>query len=179
MKQCTECGDVKSRSEFHRNSRAADGRQWKCKLCISDHKRERRKNDPSIKLKTAQSMKRWRERNPGVNAKRLRSFRLKNQEKILWRQARRRAREKKLSFSITVKDIVIPKVCPVLGIEINSSGTRDYWPSIDRTKPYLGYVKGNISVISYRANRIKNDASADELRKIYIWMKSRTREVKV
>ena len=37
-------------------------------------------------------------------------------------------------------------------------------PSLDRLLPHLGYVKGNIIVISHRANaNAKNCASVDEL----------------
>lgn len=43
-------------------------------------------------------------------------------------------------------------------------------PSLDRIKPELGYVKGNIRVISFKANSIKNDASIEELRQILQYM---------
>jgi hypothetical protein len=36
--------------------------------------------------------------------------------------------------------------------------------------PSLGYVPGNIRVISMRANRIKTDATADELRAVLRYM---------
>ena len=49
-------------------------------------------------------------------------------------------------------------------IEIGNKGIwKDNSPSIDRKIPSLGYMKGNIWVISYRANRIKNDATVEEL----------------
>jgi hypothetical protein len=37
-------------------------------------------------------------------------------------------------------------------------------PSIDRIDPERGYVKGNIKIISFRANQIKSDASHQELK---------------
>lgn len=82
--------------------------------------------------------------------------------------ARAVAKKKKLPFNLVYTDIAIPSHCPVLGIElINRKGPRsDYSPSLDRIIPALGYVKGNVMVISWRANRIKQDSTSDELRKI-------------
>lgn len=42
--------------------------------------------------------------------------------------------------------------------------------SLDRIVPSLGYVPGNVAVISHRANRIKSDATADELRAVADWL---------
>ena len=39
-------------------------------------------------------------------------------------------------------------------------------PSLDRLIPKLGYVKGNIVIVSTRANTIKRDATPEELMKI-------------
>lgn len=79
--------------------------------------------------------------------------------------AKKRAFASLLPFNITPNDIAIPDVCPVLGIPLDGS-TRDNKPSLDKVVPALGYVNGNIRVISFRANRIKSDASPEELRKI-------------
>lgn len=82
--------------------------------------------------------------------------------------ARARAKKLELPFTITIDDIVIPNFCPILGIELKKGEgkSHDNSPSLDRIIPSLGYVPGNIQVISYRANRIKNDATLDELRKL-------------
>jgi hypothetical protein len=40
---------------------------------------------------------------------------------------------------------------------------RDNQPSLDRVIPALGYVPGNVRVISFRANRLKQDATAEEV----------------
>jgi hypothetical protein len=59
-------------------------------------------------------------------------------------------------------------VCPVLGIAINANhGRQGYFPdspSLDRIVPSRGYTKGNVRVISQRANQLKSDATLAELR---------------
>ena len=80
--------------------------------------------------------------------------------------AKTRAQKKGVPFSIEMSDIVIPGKCPYLDIPIILDNTtmKDNSPSLDKIIPDLGYVKGNIEVISIRANRIKDNASAIELR---------------
>jgi hypothetical protein len=67
-------------------------------------------------------------------------------------------------FSITMQAIVIPPVCPVLGIPIVLGEQRSgNSPSLDRITPKLGYVPGNVRVISDKANRLKGDRTLSEL----------------
>jgi hypothetical protein len=61
---------------------------------------------------------------------------------------RRRAKQNGLDFNLTANDIVVPKLCPVLGIELEIGGDRRNSPSVDRFDNNAGYVKGNIRVIS-------------------------------
>jgi len=86
----------------------------------------------------------------------------------IWEQAKKRAKIKGINFELTVHDMPeIPKRCPILGIEIiaNSiAGPLDTSPSLDRIDSMLGYIKSNIRIISNRANRIRSDAAAKELR---------------
>lgn len=83
----------------------------------------------------------------------------------MWQHASSRAREIGLPFDIGPADIVIPAFCPLLGIPIFSGNRRSHAnsPSLDRIIPSLGYVRGNVWVISHRANAIKQDASLEEL----------------
>lgn len=88
--------------------------------------------------------------------------------------AKHRAKKRGLMFSITLMDLgPLPTVCPVLGIKITVFGGRDNRPEIDRLIPSLGYVPGNVAIISARANRIKNDGTLDDLIKITHWLQSR------
>ena len=88
-------------------------------------------------------------------------------EYYLWKAAKRRAKLKNLEFNIEVTDIIIPQFCPLLNIPIvNNTGNRcrvDGSPSLDRIDNTLGYTKGNIMVVSWRANFLKSDASLKEL----------------
>lgn len=99
-------------------------------------------------------------------------WKLKYPEKRMICAARARAKTKGIPFSITEADIVIPDTCPVLGIKlVQSTGAKtDNSPSLDRIIPDLGYVPGNVVVISLRANRIKNDATVEELGLLYAWL---------
>ena len=97
--------------------------------------------------------------------------------KNMLRSAHSRARKKGLPFNLTLEDIVIPERCPVLGtILVTGEGkpTKNS-PTLDKFRPEFGHTKSNVSVISYRANAIKNDATLEELERIVEWMKRSTR----
>jgi hypothetical protein len=72
--------------------------------------------------------------------------------------------------------MVIPDTCPLLGIRLEKNkrkGPKATSPSLDRIDPGQGYVAGNVWVISYRANAIKNDASPEELEMIAQGLRTR------
>lgn len=80
--------------------------------------------------------------------------------------ARQRAKRLGLPCTITAADIQIPATCPVLGIPLaHQKGAKqsENSPTVDRIIPSKGYVPGNVIVVSLKANRIKNNASVDEL----------------
>ena len=83
------------------------------------------------------------------------------------------AAKKGIPFDVEFTDIVFPTHCPILGIELDyfsDQGRKENNPSFDRKDSSKGYVKGNVFVISWRANRIKNDGTAEEHRQIAEWM---------
>ncbi len=86
--------------------------------------------------------------------------------------AKIRAKKKGIAFSLSPDDVSIPEFCPVLGIRLLPTGGtvglgREASPSLDRVDPDRGYVKGNVIVVSMRANRLRSDASVEELRALY------------
>lgn len=117
---------------------------------------------------TAYERERYR-RDPESARARMRSSRSNSPEVHLLMAARYRARKAGVPFDLNRDDIVIPDVCPVLGIKLQrgtgSWGTAS--PSLDRIVPAKGYVKGNVRVISWRANDIKKDAGPGELLALY------------
>jgi hypothetical protein len=69
---------------------------------------------------------------------------------------------------LTLEDIPdIPTHCPVftwIALEYRvGEGRRDNSPSLDRIDNTKGYVKGNVRVISWRANNLKGNAIDQEL----------------
>ena len=102
------------------------------------------------------------------NNKRRDEWRKKNPIKRLLAGAKRRSIKSGIEFTVEESDIFIPEYCPLLGIRriLDMSGgyeARDFSPSLDRKDPDLGYTPGNIWVISFRANRIKYNATTEEL----------------
>jgi hypothetical protein len=98
--------------------------------------------------------------------------------RYMWRAKRSGARTLGIEFSITKEDIkeVLVDVCPVLGIPLEfNMGKRDRHNynsySIDRIDSSKGYVKGNIQVMSKRANTLKSDATLEELEKLVAYMR--------
>lgn len=86
--------------------------------------------------------------------------------------AKARSRQKQLPFNLTIEDIVIPTYCPILGIKLESQLGRcgANSPTLDRIVPKLGYVRGNIAVISQRANTVKSDATPEQIHLVADWL---------
>ncbi len=95
--------------------------------------------------------------------------------KSMWWRAKKRSEKNGIEFNIEIGDIVIPSVCPVFGFSFevgNGKGPTDKSPSLDRIDNTKGYVKGNIQVISFKANRMKNDCNVEDVEKLLCFMKT-------
>jgi hypothetical protein len=96
----------------------------------------------------------------------------RNPEKYLYNHAKRRARDAGLPFEIVPSDILIPLRCPVFGFRIKVfHKDRNKCVSLDRIIPSLGYVPGNVVVISFKANRLKSNATLEEILALASWLK--------
>ena len=93
--------------------------------------------------------------------------------------ARTRVRKTGLALNITAGDIlaVWPKNnrCPVLGTLFyfgpRRGRQRPDVATLDRLDSDKGYVRGNIAVISWRANDLKRNATVREIQQLLRWMK--------
>lgn len=94
---------------------------------------------------------------------------------------RQRALKSGIPFTITFEEIKQPEYCPILGIKLNygycgANGQMDpAKATLDKVVPELGYVPGNVFVISWRANSLKSNATLQELDKIRKYIKEKTR----
>lgn len=157
LRLCKRCGEQKPDEKFP-NSRVYkdDGtvkkyREHACYSCKHKKEYERGlKKDPLF-----------------LEKKRIykREYNLKNPEaKLVW-NSKNRAKKKGFDFNIDVSDIILPEFCPLIGIPLYSKGgvIIDNSPSLDRIDSKKGYVKGNVWVISHKANTMKSDATLEEL----------------
>lgn len=161
MVECTTCKQEKPETEFYKDRKKASGRFAECKKCNRERNRGWwSENYHHVKRKYHKNCKRYRG---------------KDKRAQLVRQAKWRAAQRGLEFSITKEDVVWNEVCPVFGLALNYDGQGRKTPSpnaasLDRIDNSKGYVPGNVIVISHRANAIKRDATLEELKAITDWL---------
>lgn len=97
--------------------------------------------------------------------------------------ARSRSERDQVPFNLTLQDLVdiATDECPILhtpfvwGISgLGKGKTRPDSPTLDRILPELGYIKGNVAFLSYRANRIKDNGTMQEHYDIADWIWNHT-----
>lgn len=106
---------------------------------------------------------------------------LDNTMSYQFRQRKNNAHKKGIPFTIELNDIEQPEFCPILGIKLNygwggkTGHLRDpAKATLDKVIPQLGYIPGNVFVISWRANKLKSDMTYEELEKIMNYIKEKT-----
>lgn len=106
-------------------------------------------------------------------------WQIENNEKYIFTTIKSRAKKIGIEFNIDATDIKIPSICPILGIPIfkkikgdgnSNKGPRATSPSLDRIDNTKGYIKGNVQVISSKANAMKNNATPEELLQFAFWV---------
>ena len=91
--------------------------------------------------------------------------------KIIYNRLKQSAKSRNIPFDLTItqlNDLTFPISCPILGmpLKFNRERMQDDSYSIDRIDSTQGYTIDNIRVISWRANRLKNNATNEELIKL-------------
>ena len=98
-----------------------------------------------------------------------------HRKSLIYQTMRDKFRKKKANalregkeFTVDFGELTFPTHCPILGIELDyfNETKGENTVSFDRIDSRKGYISGNVVVISWRANRIKNNGTADEHQKI-------------
>ena len=149
MVSCSLCGEGDP-AEFSPSRRHLSS-SW-CRTCSTERVRLGRTREQS-----AATAAKWRANNP---------------EAALLVKARCRAKSKGIPCTVSVHDITIPTHCPILGIElmVGKGAVGDSSPTLDQVLPGLGYIPGNVRVISHLANRRKSDMTIEQLQRIIDYM---------
>lgn len=134
------------------------------------------------RLARNESARKYRNKDIEKHRERIKEWRNKNlthvRHRSLLDNCRDRAQKKGLEYSLTLEDIIIPEFCPILGIKLEAGfdKSRDNSPSVDRIFLDKGYTPDNIQVISYLANRMKNNATLEQIILLGKWAENKLRE---
>ena len=153
-KTCKDCGRLKPIRAFNRSGVSRDGHQARCYECHKARYYEGQRERARLAYRTDAGWVR-----AALSA------------------ARRRAARDGVPFDLVEADVVIPATCPVLGVQLSiaSRGMSSNAPTLDRINPALGYVRGNVAVISWLANKIKgNQTDPTVFERIAGYMRRRT-----
>lgn len=158
-KICSKCKIEKLVEEFTKNKSQNDGLKLWCKQCCYESHLMYMKNggkekvlENSRTIKSRKYQKTYRD-----------NIKNNHYERLLLKSCKDRAKRNGLDFNLELCDIIIPALCPVLKKELVVG---DIWwkPTVDRIDSSKGYIKGNIQVLSMRANFIKTNATPEEIR---------------
>ena len=171
----TEEEKIEAKRESYRKYNKSDKRK-----IVKEKFKETHKNDTNKKEKYEKSRRKWfetltdeqKEQYYQKRLQRNKEIRKEDPRRPMLADARKRAKKKNLEFSLSIEDLIIPDLCPVLQIPLFVTGGKrtDNSPSLDRVDNSKGYTKENVCVISCRANSLKNDATLEELKAIVKYM---------
>lgn len=168
--------------------------------CRNGHTAARDVSDRSCYVCKLEKARRWKHANPEKHAAANRKWLGENPDNRLAGKRRQRARAPESYWASSALanakvraekagvplDIDHPfllemaqntKTCPVFDFVFEYQGRgviHAASPSLDRIDPKKGYVRGNVAIISVRANSIKQNASWHEILKVADWLRSQT-----
>jgi hypothetical protein len=116
----------------------------------------------------------WKRQNRARIYAKAKEARMRNPVKYLLFGVRGRAVRFGIECSLTEADLVVPETCPVLGIPLlwGQGPSANNSPSVDRFDNSKAYTKDNIHIISNRANKLKNNATVEEMRAVLRYMEA-------
>lgn len=159
---CPVCNRKLDINEFKIFGKSKTGRDWLCRSCREYHSALNNGEDKNYfrKLRIKVSPE-YREEQKAIDRK----SRIKNFKRAMYTAAKYRAEKRGIEFNIEIDDIIIPEKCPILECDFiyGTSHNYEYSPSLDRIDNSKGYIKGNVMVISSKANKMKNSATLHEL----------------
>ena len=156
--QC-DCGAVVFKTTQYLNNPRS---RLSCGCYFAGHPKHTRESRMAAHRASARS--RYKQKDiAAIKAKRI-AVERKNVAHAMLLHLRSRAKKFGIECTITEADLVVPEICPVLGfVMVRRGPIRDMSPSVDRIDNTKGYVPGNVVVVSYRANRLKSNATVEEL----------------
>lgn len=190
---CRTCKQEKPLEEFNKDKRHSSGYATQCKECKRAYEKARYqkiKDDPKFHAKKLKHGKKYREshkeeiqqysleynlrpevveRKASWYQEKMAKMSIEERLKLMVKRAKDRAKLKNVDFDITWKDVVYVETCPILEIPLNwgetsnEGGRNINTPSLDRIDPNLGYVKGNVRIISTLANMMKSSANKEQI----------------
>jgi hypothetical protein len=174
-KACTKCLITKELSEFAKAKFGKGGLRSVCRACERAYDRERKKL-PEMRAKINARMAQRNRSRHAADPVRYRLLRM------LY-AARRRARRDGVPFDIDYEYLtsIVTTKCPALGLPFDWSfigGNEEgvggtplpASPSLDRFYPELGYVRGNVHIISHLANVMKNSGTVSQVVSLALWV---------
>lgn len=169
---CSRCNLDKDSSEFSNSCNFGHSTKKVCDRCLgqrSEFYSEHVESERS-RCREGQAKRRIKSRDY-VNRLKREGLR-RNPATYMYQRAKNRAKTLGLQFNLEHEDVVVPEVCPILGIPLHVSDGKcsANSPSIDRIDSSRGYIKGNIQVISHKANTIKSNATLGELEMVVKFM---------
>jgi hypothetical protein len=116
--------------------------------------------------KERERSRQWKKANPEKIREQVNRYRERHPIYYVLKRAKDRANKLGIEFNLTEEDITIPMICPYLKTPLKfelGQGYQDTNISLDRIDSTKGYIKGNIEVISTLANRMKSNATQEQL----------------
>lgn len=141
------------------------------KLCPQGHKSKRYSHNGVCYDCVMESNKRWYDKNKTD---------IEWRKKHLFKSLKNRAKANGIPFNLEYEDIQWPEKCPVFDVVLQYDTidkAQNDSASFDKVIPELGYIKGNVRIISHRANWLKQDSTIQQLEKIIRYMKEHNEHI--